>query len=155
MPLRAWPISRRIDVSSSWRWFSSMSRALCSASATWRARVVIASTSPGSNSLGSRSPTTRTPIGRSSWSKGTADGTGFPVETSLSPMEAESGPLVSSAIRDITEQRALRAQLRDKNADLERQYQAVQEANRLKSEFLANMSHELRTPSTGSSASPS
>jgi nitrogen-specific signal transduction histidine kinase/CheY-like chemotaxis protein len=39
--------------------------------------------------------------------------------------------------------------LRDKNADLERQYQAVQEANRLKSEFLANMSHELRTPLNG------
>jgi signal transduction histidine kinase len=64
-------------------------------------------------------------------------------------METESGPLVSSAIRDITEQRALREQLRDKNADLERQYQAVQEANRLKSEFLANMSHELRTPLNG------
>ena len=48
--------------------------------------------------------------------------------------------------KDITEQKALEAQLRAKNQELEEQYRRVQEANRLKSEFLANMSHELRTP---------
>jgi PAS domain S-box-containing protein len=48
--------------------------------------------------------------------------------------------------KDITEQKALEAQLRAKNQELEEQYSRVQEANRLKSEFLANMSHELRTP---------
>jgi len=33
------------------------------------------------------------------------DGTEFPVEISLSPLESEDGPLVSSAIRDITERK--------------------------------------------------
>jgi PAS domain S-box-containing protein len=78
-----------------------------------------------------------------------SDGTEFPIEISLSPMETEAGVLVSSAIRDITEQRALRGQLQRKNEELEEQYQRLQEANRLKSEFLANMSHELRTPLNG------
>jgi protein-histidine pros-kinase len=60
------------------------------------------------------------------------DGTEFPIEISLSPLETQEGTLVSSAIRDITERRQLE--------------QRMQEASRLKSEFLANMSHELRTP---------
>jgi protein-histidine pros-kinase len=64
------------------------------------------------------------------------DGSEFPVEISLSPLETEEGLLVSSAIRDITERRRLE----------EQQRHSLQEASRLKSEFLANMSHELRTP---------
>jgi PAS domain S-box-containing protein len=64
------------------------------------------------------------------------DGSEFPVEVSLSPLETEDGLLVSSAIRDITERRHLE----------EQQRHSLQEASRLKSEFLANMSHELRTP---------
>lgn len=74
------------------------------------------------------------------------DGTEFPVEISLSPLETEEGVLVSSAIRDVTERRRLEEQLKRKNEELEEQSRRVQEANRLKSEFLANMSHELRTP---------
>jgi protein-histidine pros-kinase len=64
------------------------------------------------------------------------DGTEFPVEISLSPLETEDGVLVSGAIRDITER---------KRAEEQRRH-ALQEASRLKSEFLANMSHALRTP---------
>ncbi len=60
------------------------------------------------------------------------DGSEFPIEISLSPLETEDGTLVSSAIRDITERRKVE--------------RAIVEANRMKSEFLANMSHELRTP---------
>jgi PAS domain S-box-containing protein len=56
----------------------------------------------------------------------------FPIEISLSPLETDEGPLVSAAIRDITDRKALERR--------------TQEASRLKSEFLANMSHELRTP---------
>ena len=37
------------------------------------------------------------------------DGTEFPVEISLSPLETEEGPLVSSAIRDITERKRAEA----------------------------------------------
>jgi protein-histidine pros-kinase len=60
------------------------------------------------------------------------DGSEFPVEISLSPLETEEGLFVSAAIRDATERKVYE--------------QALQEANRLKSVFLANMSHELRTP---------
>jgi PAS domain S-box-containing protein len=60
------------------------------------------------------------------------DGSEFPIEISLSPLETEEGVLVSSAIRDISERKRLE--------------EKMHEANRLKSDFLANMSHELRTP---------
>jgi protein-histidine pros-kinase len=60
------------------------------------------------------------------------DGSEFPAEISLSPIQVEGDTLVASAIRDISERRRLEQRLR--------------EVNRLKSEFLANMSHELRTP---------
>lgn len=63
------------------------------------------------------------------------DGTEFPVEISLSPLETEEGLFVSSAIRDVTERKRFE--------------QRIQQANRMKSEFLANMSHELRTPLNG------
>jgi PAS domain S-box-containing protein len=55
------------------------------------------------------------------------DGSEFPVEIGLNPIETSEGPLVLAAIIDITERK-------------------TQERNRLKSDFLANMSHELRTP---------
>jgi protein-histidine pros-kinase len=71
------------------------------------------------------------------------DGTEFPVEISLSPLETEEGVLAMSAIRDITERKRLEETRR--RADEQATRQAL-EANRLKSEFLANMSHELRTP---------
>ncbi len=77
------------------------------------------------------------------------DGTEFPVEISLSPLQTPDGVLVSSAIRDITNQKMLEEQLRKKNEELEEQNRRVQQASRLKSEFLANMSHELRTPLNG------
>jgi protein-histidine pros-kinase len=63
------------------------------------------------------------------------DGSEFPVEISLSPLETEEGLFVSSAIRDVSERKRVE--------------QAIQQANRMKSEFLANMSHELRTPLNG------
>jgi len=67
------------------------------------------------------------------------DGTEFPVEISLSPLDTDEGVLVSGAIRDISE-RKLQEELRRK---------ILEESSRLKSEFLANMSHELRTPLNG------
>jgi PAS domain S-box-containing protein len=46
-----------------------------------------------------------------------SDGSEFPVEISLSPLETEDGVLVSSAIRDVTQQRKEAARLREQ-ADL-------------------------------------
>lgn len=67
------------------------------------------------------------------------DGSEFPAEISLSPIETDEGILVSSAIRDITERRRVERALQEKNLELEN-------ANLAKDRFLASMSHELRTP---------
>jgi PAS domain S-box-containing protein len=67
------------------------------------------------------------------------DGTEFPVEISLSPLQTEEGILVSSSIRDVTERKQFERALQEKNLELEN-------ANQAKDRFLASMSHELRTP---------
>ena len=75
------------------------------------------------------------------------DGSEFPAEISLSPIETPEGTLVTAAIRDITERKRLEElETRRKSHELEEENRRMQEANRLKSEFLANMCHELRTP---------
>ncbi len=77
------------------------------------------------------------------------DGSEFPVEISLRPLDTEEGMFAMSAIRDITDRKKLQEELLRKNEKLEQQNRLIQQANRLKSEFLANMSHELRTPLNG------
>src|ERR1700730_1824268 len=67
------------------------------------------------------------------------DGSEFPVEISLSPLETEEGVLVSGPIRDVTERKRFERTLQEKNVELEKASQA-------KDLFLAGMSHELRTP---------
>lgn len=67
------------------------------------------------------------------------DGTEFPAEISLSPVRTADGLFISSAIRDITERKAVEQQLIEARRIAER-------ANQSKSAFLAAASHDLRQP---------
>ncbi len=67
------------------------------------------------------------------------DGSEFPIEISLSPLETEEGILVSAAIRDITDRKiAERAMLAAR--------ESTENANRELEAFSYSVAHDLRTP---------
>ena len=67
------------------------------------------------------------------------DGSEFPVEISLSPVEMGSDMFVSSVIRDVTERKKMEQELIAARTAAER-------ANKANSAFLAAASHDLRQP---------
>ncbi|MEX2247057.1 MAG: PAS domain S-box protein [Dehalococcoidia bacterium] len=66
------------------------------------------------------------------------DGTEFPIEVSLGPVDTGHGPLVTAIIRDITE--------RKHAEEMEIRLRAAEQAEQAKTNLISSVSHELRTP---------
>jgi PAS domain S-box-containing protein len=65
------------------------------------------------------------------------DGSEFPIEIMLSPLQSDEGILVTAAIRDISVRKTVETHLAQ-----------MEGMDRLKDEFVSTVSHELRTPLT-------
>jgi PAS domain S-box-containing protein len=74
------------------------------------------------------------------------DGSEFPVEVSLSPLDTGDGMLVSSAIRDVTERRRTDENIQRLNSELSRKVAEVMTANSELETFSYSVSHDLRAP---------
>src|SRR5713101_7487430 len=76
------------------------------------------------------------------------DGTEFPVEISLSPLETEDGMLAMSAIRDITDRKRAEEALQEKTRALEAAQEELVRRERLATlgQLAGGVSHELRNP---------
>jgi PAS domain S-box-containing protein len=74
------------------------------------------------------------------------DGTEFPVEISLSPLETEEGTLVSAAIRDISERKQWGEHIQGLNQELTRRSADLEAINKELEAFAYSISHDLRAP---------
>jgi PAS domain S-box-containing protein len=71
-----------------------------------------------------------------------ADGSEFPIEVTLSPLQMNDGVFAVRSIRDVTE----RKETERRSRQLEILAAEAEAANKAKSMFLSTMSHEIRTP---------
>ncbi len=74
------------------------------------------------------------------------DGTEFPLEISLSPIQDGDRTLVAAAIRDATDRKRIEAELIVARDASEAMRELADRANQAKSRFLATASHDLRQP---------
>lgn len=74
------------------------------------------------------------------------NGSEFPVEISLSPLETETGLLVSAAIRDVTQRKRMEADVQKLNDDLKQRAAQLEAANKELEAFSYSVSHDLRAP---------
>ena len=74
------------------------------------------------------------------------DGTEFPVEISLSPLETSEGLLVSAVVRDVTERKRIEAHIAALNENLQRRVAELGAVNRELETFSYSVSHDLRAP---------
>ena len=74
------------------------------------------------------------------------DGTEFPVEISLSPLETEDGTLVTASIRDVTERKVAEEKIKQLNTDLEARAIQLEATNKELEAFSYSVSHDLRAP---------
>jgi PAS domain S-box-containing protein len=74
------------------------------------------------------------------------DGTEFPLEVSLSPIEDVGQTLVAAAIRDVTEQKRVEAQLAVARDAIEAMRELADRANQSRNRLLEAAGYELRQP---------
>jgi len=74
------------------------------------------------------------------------DGTEFPVEISLSPLETEAGTLVSGAVRDITDRKYREMHIQELNQELTKRSTDLLAINKELEAFAYSISHDLRAP---------
>jgi PAS domain S-box-containing protein len=74
------------------------------------------------------------------------NGSEFPVEISLSPLQTDEGILVSGAIRDITARKLAEDEIKNLNHDLELRAQELTSANKELEAFTYSAAHDLRAP---------